>query len=165
MSYWAWIYSILFFPGLVFQGLLDIDRNFLTSFERSDICMKCQIFSPIIHGFICYSFTILFDLGVFGCGLSGFVTNFIIFIVQNRELRKVKSCEAALDVRYNDPRNFKNMAEYLKLAIPSTLFIMIEWSVFDIMSIMAGTLGVSKQACQLILMNITNLVFTISLGI
>lgn len=127
--------------------------------------MKCQIFSPLIHAVICYSFTILFDFGVVGCGLSGFVTNLIIFALQNYYMQKVESCQSALAVKYNDSRNFQNICGYLGLAIPSMLFIVIEWSVFDALSIMSGTLGVSAQACQIILLNITNLVFTISLGI
>lgn len=34
-------YVVSVLPGLFMQGMLDIDRNFLTSFEASSIAMKC----------------------------------------------------------------------------------------------------------------------------
>jgi hypothetical protein len=54
-----------------------------------------------------------------------------------------------------DPRNLMNLDGYLRLAIPSMLFIILEWSIFDVTTIIAGFMGILEQDVQIILMNVT----------
>jgi Na+-driven multidrug efflux pump len=68
-----------YYPGLIMMSLLDLDRNYLTSFGKSNISMSVQIFSPFIHFVVAYLFTIKLEFGVLGIGFSGFVTNLIIY--------------------------------------------------------------------------------------
>ena len=141
-SYWARVYMWSFYPGLVFMALLDLDRNYLTSFGKSDICMYCQMISPFIHVVVCYVLAIKLEYGVIGIGISGFITNFSVYKLQNYYMRNLELIKEANEVTMWDPRNRQNLKEYLKLGIPSMLFIIIEWSVFDISTIIAGYFGI-----------------------
>lgn len=70
-------------PAMFILGYLDIDRNFLACFGRTDISMYCQILSPFIHVTFCYTFIIKLNMGVTGCGAAMTCTNLIIYILQN----------------------------------------------------------------------------------
>jgi len=74
-------YVTAFLPGLFMAGMLDIDRGFLASFGKSDVAMKSQMISPVLHIIVCYTLTIKAGLGIVGCGLSGTITNSIILLI------------------------------------------------------------------------------------
>jgi hypothetical protein len=56
----AGLYISYDIPALYMLGLLDIDRNFLASFDKTNISMYCQFMSPFIHAFFCQVFIIRF---------------------------------------------------------------------------------------------------------
>jgi Na+-driven multidrug efflux pump len=64
ISIYAGQYILAIIPGIITYGLLDIDRHFLNSFGMSNVAFKCQIYSPFIHGILCYFFTITLNLGI-----------------------------------------------------------------------------------------------------
>ena len=41
---------------------------------------------------------------------------------------------------------FKNLGVFLRLGIPATLMLALEWWAFEVMTLMAGAIGVSEQA-------------------
>ena len=53
----------------------------------------------------------------------------------------------------------------MKLSIPSTVMMCAEWWAFEILSILAGILGVVELASQTINFNMIALLFMIPLGI
>ncbi len=59
---------------------------------------------------------------------------------------------------------FKGWKKYLSLAIPSTLMLCSEWWAFELLTIMAGWIGVNEQAIAIVLFNIDALVFMIAYG-
>ena len=69
-----------------------------------------------------------------------------------------------MNVSVCDSRNFF-LWDYLKLAIPSYFFIIIVWSLYDIMTIVAGLLSIREQDSYVILMNIMYFMYMISQGI
>lgn len=119
------------FPGMLVLGYLDIDRNFLASIEMADKAMFCQIIAPLIHGCVCYYLTITIEWGVTGTGFASFITNSIIFLIQNYYLRHIKEMKESNDIRLLDQRNWSvpGFKSYLKLALPSFIFLSIDWSV------------------------------------
>jgi len=64
-----------------------------------------------------------------------------------------------------DTRNFANLTEYLAIALPSMLFLVLEWSLFDIQTIIAGNISLNDQGCQIIYYNILVLIYSVPLGI
>ena len=79
VSYYTTLYCISTFPGIIMLGLIDLERNFLVSYERSDISLSVMLISPFLHFPLCYFLTINCGLGLYGIGLAEFVTNTVIF--------------------------------------------------------------------------------------
>jgi len=73
-------YVAYFLPGLYMAGMLDIDRNVLSSFGKSDVAMKCQIMSPFLQILFSYSLTLYYGFGIKGCAFSGTLTNTLTFL-------------------------------------------------------------------------------------
>ena len=46
------------------------------------------------------------------------------------------------------------MKEYLKLAIPSMLFVVIEWAAYDVLIIFTGLIDIQTQAAHIILYHV-----------
>jgi Na+-driven multidrug efflux pump len=68
-------------PAMFLLGYLDVDRNFLACFGRTDVSMYSQFLSPFVHISFCYLFIVKLQLGVMGCGTAMFCTNLVIYIV------------------------------------------------------------------------------------
>ena len=60
---------------------------------------------------------------------------------------------------------FINIWEFLKISIPSTCLLCFEWWTFEILTIMAGYIGVNTTAGEVILVNIINTLFMIPMGV
>jgi Na+-driven multidrug efflux pump len=54
---------------------------------------------------------------------------------------------------------YSNIKEYLTIGIPNMIVLILDWTCFEISSIMAGLLGVNEQAVNIILLNLTTLAF------
>ena len=83
VSSYTTIYCISSFPGIVALGYIDLERNFLYSYERSDISLKVMLISPLIHFPVCYFLAVNCNMGIYGIGLAELLTNSLIFAVQH----------------------------------------------------------------------------------
>ena len=74
-------YVMVYLPGLLFFGFIDLERRFLTQFGLSHIPMYLQIGALIM----CTIFMVIsihfFHFGVVGIALSHSVSNFILMLV------------------------------------------------------------------------------------
>jgi len=115
--------------------------------------MYLQIISPFLHFGVCYYITIKLEYGIIGAALSGTITNTLIMLAQIYILRS-KSEHGILitSVKLADPRNRKNIREYLGLAIPSTLIILAEWSAYHVTTMIGGILSTPDQIFVVIAM-------------
>jgi hypothetical protein len=84
---------------------------------------------------------IVLEFGVIGAAISLFLTNLVIYTIQRYKISQISELKEANSVRLCDARNVQNMFQYLKLAVQSFLFTIIEWSAHDALTIMAGILG------------------------
>lgn len=64
-----------------------------------------------------------------------------------------------------DRRTFRGIGQYLALGIPSAMMLCLEWWAYEIMTLMAGYIGVEVQAAQIVLMNIIAFMFMFALGL
>ena len=103
-SQYAQQYIVAVIPGLFLLGMLDLDRNFLTSFGKADITLYCQFIAPVIHYGFAELFAIHLDYKIVGLGIAGFCTNLTIFTIQNTVLNRLEITKEATTVRFTDPR-------------------------------------------------------------
>ena len=60
---------------------------------------------------------------------------------------------------------FTNWCEYLKVSIPCTVMLCSEWYAFEIVTVLAGTLGVNEIACQSVVFSIAAFTAQIAIGL
>lgn len=99
------MYLKSYLPPLFLLGLIEIDRLLLTSFLRSDVAFKCQIYSPFLHAFMCWIFTIKLGYGVIGLGIASTITHFTIFAAQRYVIYNLDDLQEAMTVSIFDKRN------------------------------------------------------------
>jgi len=57
-------------------------------------------------------------------------------------MKSLEVAKEAFTVRPCDARNFMQLWDYLKLGIPSMLFILLEWSSYDCQTVIAGYISI-----------------------
>lgn len=89
-------------------------------------------------------FTVKYDLGIQGIGISVALTNGVTYfslLIYSNYVQELQDC-----LFCPDRRSFFGLWEYIKIAIPMTLMTCTDWWVFEIMIFTAGLFGVVNQA-------------------
>lgn len=122
-----------------------------------------QVMMIVIHVAGCYVFLKHFNLGIQGLGYANTVscgTTYLIYLVYTSCLKG----EIADAVQWPNSKSFKYLGVFLQKGIPATLMLALEWWAFEVMTLMAGVLGVTDQAAQIVIINISALMFMLALG-
>lgn len=64
-----------------------------------------------------------------------------------------------------DKETFTGISQYLSYGIPSASMLCLEWWAFEVMTLIAGYIGVEYQASHIVLMNIIAFLFMFALGL
>lgn len=51
------------------------------------------------------------------------------------------------------------------MGLPAAMMLALEWWAFELMTLLAGYIGVTEQAAQIVMINITALLFMLPLGL
>ena len=125
--------------------------------------MIFMILATLLHIFLCFVYAIWFDMGIFGLGLALSTKDGALMIMT------IIYCNCSSQVRHAlsplDSTMIQGWRQYLNLSIPSTLMMCAEWWAFELLSILAGILGVVELASQTINFNLIALTFMIPLGV
>jgi Na+-driven multidrug efflux pump len=104
-----------------------------------------------------YLLVVKLDQGVIGTGIAACLTNAFILAGNIHVTNIQPSLKEALDVKLFDPKVFENIYQYLQIGFPSMVIMFLDWTSFQILSMLSGYIGVTEQACQIILWNIMSL--------
>ena len=104
--------------------------------------MPSQLAGTILHVFWNYILVNKLELGVVGTGLSGLATNLFLLVVTIWQTAREPELEQALKVSIFNWQVYDQWRAYLSISIPNTLIIFFDWSTFEVMTLMAGYLGV-----------------------
>ena len=127
--------------------------------------MVCLFLVPPIHLFFCWLLALHFAMGPNGIALSFFITNFIVFIIQAVVLELIKEAKEITKVSFFDRRTVQDLCEYMKIAGPSVVSMLVEFLTFDITIFLMGLIGIMSQASMVIFQNISIQVFSIYYGL
>ena len=58
-----------------------------------------------------------------------------------------------------------NIRDFFMLGIPCAVMVCLEWWAYQIMTLLSGYLGVHEQAAQILITNVSGILFMISLGL
>mmetsp|Transcript_18416 Transcript_18416/g.31498 ORF Transcript_18416/g.31498 Transcript_18416/m.31498 type:complete len:122 (+) Transcript_18416:481-846(+) len=121
--------------------------------------MAVQISGTVLHVVNNYLLVYHFELGVAGTGLAGLVTNSYLFVMNRYFTQRVEEIREANEVSFTDPQIRSQLGMYFKIGAPTMAVMCFDWSCFELMTIMAGYLGVVEQATQVLLLNLLAQVF------
>jgi len=124
------------------MGLIDGQRRFLNMMNQTRTPMIAYYVSIAFHILLSYIFVWKLDYGILGTGIASTLTNSINYIF----LLVLSSCIPDIKeaITLPDSRALSGLGEYLKLGIPSTVMLCLEFWVFDLMILMAGYIGVKE---------------------
>lgn len=106
--------------------------------------MIAQVLGTFLHVLWCFLFTKVWRLGVIGLGIATNLTNFTILAV----ILINSSCVGEISKAIICPNReaLRNWGRYLRIALPATVLLCAEWWAHEILTFMAGILGVREQA-------------------
>ena len=114
------------------MSIIDFDRVIMINLDLAMEAMYYQIITPFLHFTTCYIATIHFGLGIIGTGLleasspNLFICVLKMQITHNLAIKDQRSPR----MTYVTRELFKNINEFLKLAIPSILLALTECSAY-----------------------------------
>ena len=148
------------------MGLVNIEANYLACFGKTNVSMYCQLAQPLMHIGFCQLFIIHFQLNAVGCGIAMLCSNIVTYIIILVASRKfLPEAKAGFEVSWLDPRNFKQIPDYLKLAVPSMLMIILEWSASMMVILSSGRVSFVDQTVATIFQNISMATYAIPTGL
>ena len=125
--------------------------------------MVAMIVSTLLHVPLCILFVEVFDMDIRGLGAATSVNKFLLIFF----LMVYGSCSKNIRpaMTFPDRDTFRGWCEYLQVALPVTAMYCAEVWAFEILVLIAGTLSVSQQAAQVILLSYVELLIMVALGI
>ena len=106
------------------------------------------------------------DLGVFGAAMSINVTYVGNYLLQEIYIRVILRDELApYSARLLRLDTIQGWGAFLRLGIPGTFLLSLEWWAFEVLAIFAGLLGTLQLAAHVAVINVAAVIFMIPLGI
>ena len=108
------------------------------------IPMIVMIVGTFVHILLCYIFINVVDTGIVGLAYASSIKDGVLMLTVMAYSRCSSQINIALVPVNRDA--FRGWGEYLCISIPSTVMICAEWWAFEIMTILAGVIGVTELA-------------------
>ena len=93
-------------------------------------------------------------MGIEGITLASFLTNLLVLILNIWLTNATNFLEIANRISIFDLRVYKNLKTYLSIGIPCVMILVLDWSCFEVSSLMAGYIGVNELAANILLLNL-----------
>ena len=122
-----------------------------------------QTIATFIHLSLLYYFVFMVNLDVKGIGLATSITHLFKFLFTFGYVYCSRKISKALSwPRMNE--TFSNWKEYLKLSIPIIVILCSEWWACELITILAGMIGVREQATYIIVLTVESTIFEVPLA-
>lgn len=108
----------------------------------------------IIHILLSYTLIFQFDFGVQGASISTCVTYWLNLIIVTLYISLKKDVVHRDSWFWFNSDCFREWWQYLKYGVPAALMLCLEWWSFEVLSIIAGMLGVVELASNVVLFNL-----------
>jgi len=156
-------YTKYLIPGLCFVYWFEAIRRYLLMQEIMRPLMWMSITSIPINALANYILIYTLGLGFIGSPIANSITSFSNFILV---LIYMKFRKVGVNTWPGWNKNcLKGWAEFLKLGIPGTFMICLEWCAFEVNAFFCGYLGDVALATQAIVMSSMVFSFMFPLGI
>lgn len=139
-------YIVWTLPGAFAFVHFDSRKRYLQSMQYSSVATYTQVVTSVLHILWCSTFIVWLDLSVFGAALALNFTYTSNLIIQEFYVWYHKKVFAEYSAPLFDEESFLDWPLFIKLAIPTTLLMCLEWWAFEFLVIFAGILGVKELA-------------------
>ena len=106
--------------------------------------MIAMIFATILHVFLAWFFINVMETDIIGLAIASSIKDFVALIIT----MIYGSCSSRINIALVPITMdaFTGWGEYLKISLPSTAMICSEWWAFEVLTFLAGILGVAELA-------------------
>ena len=104
--------------------------------------MIAMIFATILHVFLAWFFINVMETDIIGLAIASSIKDFVALIIT----MIYGSCSSRINLVPITMDAFTGWGEYLKISLPSTAMICSEWWAFEVLTFLAGILGVAELA-------------------
>jgi len=153
---------LTFLPGLYIKGLADCQMRLLNNFGMTSISFYSGLICIVLHGVWCYYFVGVLGLGIVGIGIANVCSSTVQLVALLLFTHAQPDFQEALYIP--SLRQVCQVYDYITLAIPGTLMLMLDWGAFEILVLISGLIGVNDQAACILVMNIVLLAYIFSEG-
>ena len=116
----------------------------------------------VLHTLWAYLFIIEFELGVAGAAMATTITYAIMTAATI--LISLTKAELRDAIFWPNNETYRNIGGYLRVAIPSTLMLCLEWWAYEVFTLLAGLISINSMAVEVILLNISTVIFMCTYG-
>ena len=127
-------------PSILFSSLYGLYKRWMACQRVTLIAMIVMIVGTFAHVIFCYIFVNVFDAGIVGLAYASTLKDLILMVTIMIYARCSSQVNEALSPV--DMDSFRGWGEYICISLPSAVMICAEWWAFEILTILAGLLGV-----------------------
>ena len=110
--------------------------------------MLVILITMLLHIPFCYLFVYKCDLGIRGIAIATTIKDGLgILLVSLWGACCSPEISSCLASPFLGKDSFRGWCQYLKVSLPSTVMLAADWWAFEILGVMAGTIGVAELAC------------------
>ena len=124
--------------------------------------MITMIITSSMHFIWCYLFVFVWQWDILGVSIATFITYFLNFAVITIYCRTNK--EVKKSFFFFTKESFQELGPYLKIGIPSTTMLCMEWWSFEVLAIMAGYISVEATGAHVIVLNTHVVIIMVPIG-
>lgn len=142
--------------------MFDANRQYLNAMNRASVVMYTMIITSVLHILWCYLLVFYVTLDVVGVAIATLVTLALNFMITSVYARRDRYLKRSFFWFTKD--SFKELREYLNVALPSCVMLCLEWWSFEVLAFMAGYISVEATGAHVIVLNTHVVVIMLPLG-
>ena len=150
-------------PQILFAGLFDLNKRWLSCLRITFVPSVAMAIATVFHIVLCYVLLYVEGMGIKGLAIASSIKDGVllsIVMIYMRCSKKISQIMTPIAISA-----FTNWCEYLKVSIPCTVMLCAEWYAFEIVTVLAGVLGVNEIACQTVVFSIAALTAQVAIGL
>lgn len=130
--------------------------------NRASMVMYTMIITSSLHFVWCYILVFKFNLEVVGVSVATIITYFLNFAVITLYCMTDKEVRKSFFFFTKD--SLVGLGGYLKVGIPSTTMLCLEWWSFEVLAIMAGYISTEALAIHSVILSTHVVIIMVPLG-
>lgn len=161
-SSYAATYTYFLIPAMFFHSQFDATRQYLNSQNKASMVMWTMVATSTLHFVWCHIFVSELHWGIYGVSIATILTYFLnfaaitVFCLYDKEVRR--------SFFFFTKESFTDLKAYLKVGIPSTTMLCLEWWSFEVLAFMAGYISVEAISAHVVVLNTHVVIIMVPLG-